>query len=461
MVDKVLIVDNVSTRRIVLRAKFASAFIDTAQAGTAQEALQRLKRPGINLLLIASNLVDMSAVELCKAVRENFSQYHLPIMIIGATRDLPARLTALTVGADEVLSSLPSDQLLLARIRCLLRTREGLDDAHLREECNRVLGLREPKPNFIGRGRIAHIGSTEGADWVKGVLRTSPNAFLIANQTSQNIMRAASLGRPPDICIVDVPPHCSDRQLELLSTLRSQQNTGNMALLAIIRNADPTLLAIALDRGADDVVCLPDTSEAEMVLRLNRLLSFKRHADQLRSNLHGSLHAAITDPLTGLYNRRFALPRLNQLTQRSEAKKQMVAVMVADLDHFKHVNDHHGHAVGDAVLQAVAQRFRQALPDAALIARIGGEEFLVVVEIPSPPAAAKLAQKLCSAVSDTPIRIMNVAHPLNITTSVGYAMATGAETGISPEDLIEQADHALFAAKGQGRNRVHHGKTAA
>ncbi|MEY8837662.1 GGDEF domain-containing protein, partial [Cribrihabitans sp. XS_ASV171] len=110
-------------------------------------------------------------------------------------------------------------------------------------------------------------------------------------------------------------------------------------------------------------------------------------ADRVRSSVREGLRAAIRDPMTGLHNRRYALPALEALAREARAKGGMLAVMLADLDHFKRINDRHGHAAGDAVLIETARRLRNTLPGEALVARMGGEEFLLALPVPSAKTA--------------------------------------------------------------------------
>jgi diguanylate cyclase (GGDEF)-like protein len=155
---------------------------------------------------------------------------------------------------------------------------------------------------------------------------------------------------------------------------------------------------------------------------------------------------AVIDGLTGMLNRRALDQRLHELTAQAEITGQPLAVIAGDIDHFKRVNDEHGHAMGDAVLVEVAYRLRKALRAFDLAYRVGGEEFLVVLPGADVPVAAALAEELRAAVAAEP------AAGLQITMSFGVAGSVGHR--LERERLLDEADAALYAAKARGRDQV-------
>ena len=153
---------------------------------------------------------------------------------------------------------------------------------------------------------------------------------------------------------------------------------------------------------------------------------------------------AQTDTLTGVGNRRWAMSMLPARLPVGSAIAQL------DLDHFKHINDRFGHAAGDRVLVATADALRHQLRDSDLLARMGGEEFLVYLPDASASAASAIAQRLCGAVQQ--IRLSELGEDIPITVSIGLACVTSA--GGTWADWLAAADRALYDAKREGRNRV-------
>ncbi|MCX7562097.1 diguanylate cyclase [Xanthomonadaceae bacterium XH05] len=158
--------------------------------------------------------------------------------------------------------------------------------------------------------------------------------------------------------------------------------------------------------------------------------------------------AVITDPLTGLSNRNHVLDTLEDMAATAFSKRQSLAVLMLDVDHFKKINDVHGHGVGDRVLRRVATVVREMVPPQATLGRYGGEEFLLVMPGHELEAARRLAERIRRAVQDS-----SAPEEPPVTLSIGVAARTAGKD-IDPDELIEDADRALYRAKDLGRNRV-------
>jgi diguanylate cyclase (GGDEF)-like protein len=165
----------------------------------------------------------------------------------------------------------------------------------------------------------------------------------------------------------------------------------------------------------------------------------------LRSDLeHRS--EAVVDPLTGMLNRNALTTRAAELTQQSAVSHEPVALVVGDLDHFKSINDGHGHAVGDVVLKDVAYRIRKRLRAYDLVYRLGGEEFLVLLPGATREHAAEVAEDLRLAIEETTIA--------NLAVTISFGVAASDPGEFDYEKVFAQADLALYEAKRQGRNCV-------
>ena len=165
----------------------------------------------------------------------------------------------------------------------------------------------------------------------------------------------------------------------------------------------------------------------------------------MRSDVQHRTHAVI-DGLTGMLNRRALEQRLDELAAQARVSGSPIAMIAGDLDHFKRVNDEHGHAVGDAVLVDVAYRMRKELRAFDLAYRVGGEEFLIVLPGASVDDAAVIAERLREVVSEAPIA------GLTVTMSFGVASSTGG--AFDRRAVLAEADAALYEAKANGRDRV-------
>ena len=218
---------------------------------------------------------------------------------------------------------------------------------------------------------------------------------------------------------------------------------------------------MAFDLGAHDLA-EAGGDPRELALRLAGLLRRKRMSDNLRATVRDGLRLAVIDPLTGLHNRRYGLNQLAGIAEAARVERACFAVMVVDLDRFKTVNDRWGHAAGDAVLVEVAQRLADNIRAGDLLARIGGEEFLIALPGAALPEARAVAERLCDVVKDRPIALPG-GGSLRITTSIGLAVSQGGAPlqREAVQSVIDRADRALLTAKSAGRNRVTVDRSAA
>lgn len=202
------------------------------------------------------------------------------------------------------------------------------------------------------------------------------------------------------------------------------------------------LLVVAFSQGWDAWIASYELS----VVAFTTGVSCLAYGVALRSGEIRQRRAAVLDPLTGLLNRAKLDERFEEVRQVAVARNRTVGLLVADLDHFKAVNDHHGHAAGDAVLVATAYELRRVLAGHELIYRLGGEEFAVILEDTDLAAATAHAELVRAAIV--------AARPggVDVTTSVGVVVGDPAELEFAA--LFEAADAALYRAKHAGRNRV-------
>ena len=194
----------------------------------------------------------------------------------------------------------------------------------------------------------------------------------------------------------------------------------------------------ALQRGVQDILVEP-VRDAELITRVQAAGRTKGLQEEIVAQAERLEALLFEDPLTGLSTRRFILTQLAGLVSGARRHDRPLTIAIIDIDHFKAVNDRHGHAEGDRVLAAVAHAIREHLRAEDQVGRLGGEEFLVLLPETDARAANKAAEKMRSNVIAT-----------GVTISVGWAAWEGEE----PDELLRRADDALYAAKAHGRNCV-------
>jgi diguanylate cyclase (GGDEF)-like protein len=175
----------------------------------------------------------------------------------------------------------------------------------------------------------------------------------------------------------------------------------------------------------------------------------RRFAAELAMTNRRLEEVALLDPLTGIPNRRYAMDRIEQEWAAAQRGARPLACMLIDIDHFKRVNDTHGHDVGDLVLQRVADVLKHTARTHDIVCRIGGEEFLMVCPDSDAVAAGQCAERLRQAVANMRVQVGNVS--IMVTISLGVAAMGTAMRG--PKAMIKAADQAVYAAKQAGRNR--------
>jgi len=239
--------------------------------------------------------------------------------------------------------------------------------------------------------------------------------------------------------------------LRLCSQLRSQPDTRHGPILLLVSEGSQERLAKALELGINDYLVRP-VEQDELIARSWTQIRRKRYEERLRENYVVSVNAAVTDSLTGLYNRRYLESHFERISGRLKEEGKAISLLMLDIDHFKLVNDAHGHDAGDQVLQAVAKRIVSNLRGFDTAVRFGGEEFVILLPDAPLSAAVSTAERLCKAISSAPVRVENGAGAISTTASLGVAtMMAGDE---SLDELVRRADAALYQAKESGRNRV-------
>ena len=454
MVGKVLIVDDLATNRVVLKVKLSQACYQTLQAEDGETALRIARTQTPALILLDLKLPDMDGLDVCRRLRADPATSRIPIIIVTAIQDAAGRVAALRAGADDFLSKPVDEIMLLARIRSLMRARETERELQLREQDADPQGFAEATESFEPPARIALVTARrEDALRWRHVLAPHMRDRL-EPCTREEVLGAAQDSPAPEMFVIAADLGQPTHGLQLMSELRARATTRHAAICIVIDGAARDIGVMALDLGASDLIDAAFDAQ-ETALRLTTQLRRKRQADRLRAALHDEVRLAMTDPLTGLHNRRHAVPQLNRLIDRAHRAGTSFAVMVLDIDRFKEINDRWSHATGDAVLTQVAHRLRDTLRPSDLLARIGGEEFLVAIPDVTLGSARLAAERLRRVVEERPVAFPDDSVAVQITISIGLTFEDG--QGFGSRDgpgAMQAADAALLQAKAAGRNRV-------
>lgn len=450
MTGRILIAEDISTHRIVLKARLTDAAYDASTAASRTQLLDAAYKDKPDIVLLSDPFGDQQSVSMIRALRAIPGMVNVPVILLCDDTSRAGRLRAIHAGADAVLARLPDMPVLRARLRNLLRRSASDDDLPEAD----AMGLSEAAATFQGQvGQIAVVAPTlaEGLDWRNGLSDKLRDRITVLDPM-RTLSDLAALPHP-DAVVIGATDAQDDRSIDLLADLRSRAETRHAALLLTATERNEERMISALDLGANDVLEGAFDAE-EMACILRREIGRKVRDDRRREERQTRLKLAHTDPLTGLHNRRSALRHLTAVAQRAEEQRKSFAVMVLDLDRFKSVNDRFGHAAGDTVLVALAERMQDCLRHGDFLGRIGGEEFVAIVRNCDLTSAQIAAERLRAAVASAPVPLPGSSGAIEMTVSIGLVIGgSGGATG-SAAELIDLADRGLYAAKSDGRNQV-------
>lgn len=449
----ILVADGNATNRITLKVRLAAACYEVITAATAQQllVLARSERP--DLILLGGGYSGDHPVDLCRRLTEDPTTGAIPVLMLAGQDD---RLEALRAGAAAILEPAMDEQMLFARIRGLLRDMDALSQSQM-------VMAEAPARFEPALPQITLIADTAGRGlcWKHLLNQRLPYRFVINDP--EEALGSAAAGQCADLYLIAADIETRGDGLRLLSELRSRNGSRDAAFVIATTPERAEINAIALDLGAGEVlpVTLGGASGIEMAaLALEAQMTRKQRADLRRIEAQRNVLWAMTDPLTGLYNRRYALPRLTEIAREAMRTGHRFAVLVMDLDRFKRVNDSFGHAAGDAVLCNLARILEARIGNAGLTARLGGEEFLAILPDTDRPEACRLAEGLRRSVEANPTRLPRrlgsdtIAATLSIGVATGGAEPAALTAEALAEIVLERADQALLSAKALGRNRV-------
>jgi diguanylate cyclase (GGDEF)-like protein len=238
--------------------------------------------------------------------------------------------------------------------------------------------------------------------------------------------------------------------IEVCRATRSGLQEPYVYIVLLTAKDDKSDIIAGLDAGADDYLVKP-CNPLELKVRLRagrRVIELQEQLVKARESLR---FEAMHDSLTGLLNRGAVLEQLTKELVRASRRGAPVAVLMGDLDHFKVVNDTHGHAAGDAVLRETARRLKAGMRAYDSVGRLGGEEFIAVLPECDAKTGLSVAQRLCRSLADAPTKYNGTAISHSI--SIGVA-ATDQFGSARADELIRAADAALYRAKHAGRSRA-------
>ncbi|KQT48841.1 response regulator PleD [Aureimonas sp. Leaf454] len=449
MSARILVVDDMDVNLRLLEARLNAEYYEVALARSGAEALAICASQAVDLVLLDVMMPNMDGYEVCRRLKRDPRTRHLPIVLITALNSPADRVTGLEAGADDFLTKPVRDLQLFSRVRSLTRLKLLTDELRVRAETTASLvSSNDLLLDLAGAGLGGKIFVVE--DTLGMALRIGK--LLRDEQEVGELPRGEAFLRSPDaesadLFVIDLAAETYD-PLRLCSKIRSSDTLRQIPILLIADSADEMRVAKAMELGANDYLLTP-IDRNELRARVRTQVKRRRYDESLRRSLRRTIELAVTDPLTGLSNRRFLETHLPKLIERAENDQRPLAVLIADIDHFKRINDGFGHDVGDAVLRQFAARVNEGLRASDLACRFGGEEFVVLMPDADERVARGVAERIRASTSDTLFQVGAEQH--QVTVSVGYAVL---RAGDDADSVLKRADRALYEAKRNGRNRI-------
>jgi two-component system, cell cycle response regulator len=451
MSARILVVDDVDFNVKLLDTKLKQEYYQVLTASNGREAIEVAKANKPDLILMDVMMPEMNGFEATKIIKADPELTHIPIIIVTALNDQTDKVNGLKSGADDFLTKPINDKALMMRIKSLLRLKMMTDELSLRVQTSQQFGFTTIDLNKCNIIESANVLLLDDDQAVYEKIRERFTIEKINLFYKQHLTEIENGTDTTDYALIIISSLMIEEDgLRLCSVIRSIERLRHTPILLIVDESDEVSLAKGLEIGVNDTLTSPIEFN-ELIARCNTQIRRKNYQDQLRKSYYESLQQSVQDALTGLYNRRYFETHIRNMIDRSHHSRQMISLLILDIDHFKKINDTYGHMSGDAALRELANVLNKSLRLTDLCARYGGEEFVVILPAANLEIATTVAERLRYAVESAIIKIPSAPFEIKITISIGVSSINEED---SLDTLLARADKNLYKAKEGGRNKV-------
>ena len=419
---KALVIEDTKMYQQVVNTVLSNLGVSVQLAATAEEGLQAVQEEAFDLIVLDLHLPDKDGLEVCRELRTQEQTRLLPTILLTSEDALGTLKAAYGAGVTDVMR------------------KTGVSELHrsFTQLINRMSRQYE--------GRVLYVEDSATTEQLTIHLMRSLGLEVDHFSTAE-----AALDEIPvndyDLIVTDIVLEGELSGLSLVRAVRAMEEPkGRLPILALSGLEDAARRVEILRLGANDYITKPIVEE-EFKARIGNLITNKQLFDQVREQQHQLQQMAITDQLTGLYNRHYLHDVARKFVSNARRHQEPMSILVIDLDHFKAINDTHGHDAGDAVLSTVGETLALHCRDGDVAARFGGEEFVVLLSHCGHVDALKKGEALRGIVAELRPR------GLDVTASIGVA-SLALDKEVEFADLFKLADEAVYKAKENGRNRV-------
>ncbi len=464
---KILVIDDDREGRYALAEVLRSEGYEVIVAEEGEEGLRVVRSEHPSLVITDILMPEMDGFRLLREIRKDASLKNLPVIFYTGTYiDNKDRELAREIGASEFLIKPVAPSEIVKTVKELLESREkGGPSVQPPPSIEEPVFLKLYNERLVNKLKSKIVESERSRIYIEHIMESIADGVIVIDRdyriVQANSAAAASLGKeksdmagrtcydvihqrrspcePPDVICPLV--QIFERTAKIVNVLHTHLDAaGNERYIEI--TASP------MRDGSGEVFAMVETyrdlmdkkAEDELVKLVKRLNEAQTHLK----------HMTITDELTGLRNRRYIVERLEEEYQHAKRSGQPLSLIMLDIDHFKDINDVHGHLFGDVVLRVVSLRIRDSLRKHDVVGRVGGEEFLILSPDSDRNDSLIVAERIRKIVHDEPIS--DGAREARVALSAGVAVLDESDT--SADSLFSRADTALYKAKQEGRNRV-------
>ena len=455
MTARVLVVDDIEANVKLLKARLMAEYFEVQTASNGPDALDICQKGLCDVVLLDVMMPGMDGYEVCRRLKANAATAHIPVVMVTSLDQPSDKVEGLNAGADDFLTKPANDLSLTTRVRSLARLKMVTDELRMRVVTGAELGGEaDASPQFMDprEGRLGTILMVDDKEhsYARSVrtLEQEHHVTVLSNP-QEALFHAADVDY--DLVIISIDLNDFD-PLRLCSQMRSLDRTRTVPILLVAGEGDDAKLIRAIDLGVNDYISRP-VEPNELLARVRTQVRRKRLNDQLRENMQSTMEMAVRDSLTGLNNRRYFESHMESMFNKAQLAGKTLSLIIVDIDHFKQVNDTHGHPVGDEVLKLFSDRLTKSVRSKDLASRYGGEEFIIAMPDTDRELALVVAERMRREIAAHPMVVDRGRQQIQITLSAGISAISGADDTL--ESMIKRADDALYEAKRSGRNRVH------
>ncbi|MEE9542816.1 MAG: response regulator [Thermodesulfobacteriota bacterium] len=444
----ILVVDDMPVNVKILSTKLTAAGYECLKAYGGEEAVKIARESNPDIILLDIMMPGMDGYEVTRILKGDPATSIIPIVMVTALEGVEDKVKGLDAGADDFLTKPPNQTELIARVRSLIKLKRLQQEAEIRSTHD------DPQP----RTGLSNADGNKGSILIieDDVKTSSLWSRVLASNYNCITAKSGEEGLEamdkeiPDLVLLDLLlPDMHG--LDLLKRVKKNPVMEEISVIIVSSINDLETRVKGIDLGSDDYLVKP-VNALEMLARVRAAIRKTHARKKLKQTLNEVFKLSITDSLTGLYNRQYFNSYLEKLMASSRRHSRKFSLLFVDIDRFKAVNDKFGHLIGDNVLKNMADIFEDNLRASDVIARFGGEEFVILLSDTDLKGGEALAEKLRT---DVEAFDFDGLEKNSITVSVGVSESSEVDGSIT--DILKRADDALYRAKEDGRNKVETG----